>query len=184
MSLSRRDRRAIALGALVLVVLLAWRFGATDAVGQWRGARQRIDTSERQAERLGHRLASLERASRKLQETRGQAALEAPLPAERAGVRLTAAAQELLASAGMKIESITLQGSRSVRDLEGVDELTVQLRGECKADKLTECLAKLRKAEVLLIVDSLNVNNNEQKPGELSVTMVLATLVEGGKGRP
>ena len=54
----------------------------------------------------------------------------------------------------------------------------IELRGKCKLPQLVKCLAELRKAEMLLFAERLSANNSTKKPGELDVTLVLATLAE------
>ena len=58
----------------------------------------------------------------------------------------------------------------------------LQVRGTCKLKQLSTCLSALRQAKTLAVVDRISVTNNEKKPGNLEVTLVLAALAEQKEG--
>ena len=66
--------------------------------------------------------------------------------------------------------------SRSLPDLPGMEIVPLQVRGKCKLEQLIKCLGAMQKSETLIIVDWFSLTNDEKKPGELELIMMVSTL--------
>ena len=86
--------------------------------------------------------------------------------------------QDVLKAGGIPFQSISPQPARSLRELPDVDLLGLQVKGKCTLGQLARCLAQMRKAPLPVVVDQLHVSSDPKKPGNLDVTMVLATLAK------
>jgi len=183
MKLSRRDRRAVILGLIALAGILFVRFGVVPFWDSWRRGRDEAGSARAQLSQLEvdlRRLANLQDESVKRY---GPSVLEALKPSESARIAFTKTVQDVLRSGGISFQSITPQQPRDVRELDGVELLPFQIKGKCAVPQLAKCLAGMRKATMPVIVDQIQVTNQPKKPGQLEVTMVLATLAKRERNR-
>jgi hypothetical protein len=179
MNLTPRDRRAVLLGSIALAAILVVRFAVVPWWDSWRQARDRTEACRAQLTRLGvdlSKLASYQDTAVKLY---GPSVLEPLKPSEAARIAFTKTVQDVLRAGGINFESITPQPSRDVPDLpDDVELLPLQVKGKCEVAQLAKCLAGMPKATMPVIVDRIQVTNSPTKPGQLEVTMVLATLAQ------
>ena len=181
MTLSPRDRRAILLGAVGLLIILAGRFVLLPWIDSWKDARRsiaeaRVELGE--AERQIYRVLG---QRRRLEKIYGPAVNKALDNRQSAQVKLIEGVQEVFKTGGVKLTGYDPQRPKSLREVPGVEVVAWQIRAKCKLPQLVKCLAGMRKSETLIIVDWFSVVNNEKKPGELEITMMVATLAEKEK---
>lgn len=176
MTFSARDRRALSLGAAGLVLIAATRYGVMPWVDRWLDARRRIVAARTE-------LADLELAVRRvlgqrqrLERVYGPAVRTAPADLETARVELYRAVQQCLKANGIKPMDYQPQPPRRLREVPGVQLVPLQVRAKCAFAQLVKCLASVRAADSLVIVDRVTAVNNEKSPGQLEVTFMLATL--------
>ena len=181
MTLSSRDRRTLLLGAAGLMVICAARFAVIPWLDSWTAAREQIVTNRQQLSDLERTIRRVLGQQGRLAETYGQAVNKPLEDMETARIGLFKAAQDVLKAAGFKPTSYQPQPCRTLREIPGVMIVPLQVRGKCRLEQLAKCLAGMRKADTFIIVDRLSLNNDEKKPGQLDVTMVLVTLSEQGK---
>ena len=184
MTLTPRDRRALILGVVALAVLVVARWFIVPWVDDWCGARDRIAT-------LGITLNQRERAVGRILAQRGRLAgaygpaINEPLQGvDEAQISLFQVALDVLAANGFGLTDYQPQRGRRLKEIPGVEYVPLQVRGTCKLPQLAKCLAALRGAKTLVFVDRVVVANTEKKPGNLEVTLVLATLAERKEGGP
>jgi len=176
MTLSSRDRRALILGAGFLGTIFVFNFVLMPLFDSWSIARQRADDARGELDKIESRLRRVVGQRKRLARIYG-AAVNAPLQdAETAQANLFEVAQDVLKAGGFKDPVYQFQPARPVRDVPGVEHVPLQIRGKCMLQQLTRCLAGMRKAPSLVIVDRLTITNDLKKPGQLTVTLVLGTL--------
>ena len=183
MTFSTRDRRAVVLGVIVLAGVFAVRLVVIPLVHSWVDARGRIATG-------GEALTDLQRQVRRvlgqrerLIRTYGPGAAKPLLDIESAPVSLLQSIQGVLGKAGFKPTDYQPQPARPLqvrgsRLAKGVLLVPLQVRGKCKLPQLAKCLAGMREAPTLILVERVTVANDAKKPGQLEVTLLLATLAE------
>ncbi len=181
MTLSPRDRRALLLGAAGLMVICAARFVVIPWTDSWAAAREQIVTNQQQLGELERSIRRVLGQQGRLAETYGPAVNNPLQDLETARISLFKEVQEVLKTAGFTPTDYQPRPCRPLREIPGVEIVPLQVRGKCKLPQLAKCLDGMRKADTLVIVDRLSVANDEKKPGQLEVTMVLATLAEQRK---
>ena len=187
MSLSARDRRAVRWGAIVVAAVVVIRVVAMPWMDSWADARDRIARDGASLAELQRQVRQALAQRRRLVRTLGEAAAR-PLPdAESAPVKLLQAAQEVLGAGGFKITGYEPQTPRPLRrkgneSIKGVLVVPLQVRGQCQLPQLAKCLDGMKQAKTLVMVDRVVVGNNEKKPGQLAVTLLLTTLAQAKGG--
>ncbi|MDY7011004.1 MAG: GspMb/PilO family protein [Planctomycetota bacterium] len=181
MTLSPRDRRALLLGAAGLVVICAAHFAVIPWVESWTAAREQIVANQQQLRDQERLIRSVLGQQRRLMETYGLAVNNQLEDLETARVSLFKEVQEVLKTSDFKLTDYQPRPPRILREISGVEIVPLQVRGKCQLPQLVKCLSGMRKADTLVIVDRISVTNDEKKPGQLEVTMVLATLAEQKK---
>ena len=178
MKMSSRDKRALILGAAGLAAILLLRFAAIPLAESWSLAREQASDSRIQLTNLELKISRVLNQRARLEKIYGPA-VNLPLQdLEAARVSLFKATQDVLKKNGFKAEDYQPQPAKRIREIPGLQLVSLQVRGKCKLNQLTKCLAGLRKVETLTIVDRLSIVNNEKKPGELEITLLLVTLAE------
>jgi len=188
MNLSARDRRAVRLGAIVVAAAVVVRVAVMPWADSWLNAREGIAADGQSLADLQKQLQRALRQRRRMVEAFGPGAV-APLPdAEAAPIRLLQAAQEVLGKGGFKITGYEPQAARPLRDkdkgvVKGVLVVPLQVRGRCQLPQLAQCLDGMKQAKTLVVVDRVVVANDEKKPGQLEVTLLLTTLAEAKRDK-
>ena len=184
MNLSSRDRRAAILGAVGLALILFVRLAIIPWVHDWRSARDSVASTAAELADLELRIRRVLGQQRRLEELYGQAVAK-PLPdAKTAAMSLFESGQKILKKCGFQASDYQPQTPRPAADLPGVQVVPLQVRGKCQLPQLAKCLAEIRRSDTLVMIDKISAATNDKSPGQLEVTIVLATLAEVGRARP
>jgi len=179
LKLTPRDRRAVLLGAAALGVLILARLVVLPWLDGWSAARAHAAADRAELLRIETQLARLVAQRHRLKDPLGSAVGKDLQDVESARVSLFASAQAALGAAGFSASDYQPQKPRRLAGLPGVQEICIQVRGKCNGEQLTNMLAQLCKTPTLVVVRQLSLDNDEKKPGELEVTMILMTLARG-----
>lgn len=183
MNLTDRDRRAITLGGIGLGALLVI-FLVVLFVDSWTAARQEVSNHHEQLERTNRKLQRFLSQRSRLTKRFGVNITKPLSDISAAKVNLFDAAQEVFKASGIKITVYRPQRSRPIRDIPGVEIVTLRANGKCQLSQLVKCLQKFSTAKHLVFVDSLQITHNDKNTGPFKVTMVLATLGKNGAKKP
>ena len=175
LNVSPRNRRAIILGAAALAVILAARLVLIPWIDSWQQARQQIADAQGGLRDLDGQLRRLLAQRQRLEKIYGPGSAK-PLADVQAAKSALVGVKDILKAGGFNPTSFRPQPPRSLRTLREVELVPLQVRGKCKLPQLVNSLAGLRKSQTLFFVDRLTITNDQKKPGELDVVMVLATL--------
>ena len=178
MNLSDRDRRALIIGSVLLAALLVVRFAVLPWLDDWRQVRDRIDSTTETLHSLDRKVKRRDHLHEQLARTYGPAASKPLTDVQTTQVAFHKTVQDVLGAAGIKFESIKSQPVKPIRKLPGISLVPVQISGKCQIAQLAKFLAQAQRADMVMIVDRMNVSVNAKKRTELSVTMVLATLAQ------
>lgn len=179
MNLTQRDKRAILVGVIVIVAAFAVRFAGLPMYDRWQTARLDIAAHRAALADIERRTGRLATSHVMLKQTYGDAVSKPLEDIHKTQLQFHKTVQDLLKSAGVAYTSIQPQTPRAVRDA-GVTMVSLRVTGMCQLPQLTKCLASLREAEQLVIVERIDVTADEKKPNQLSLTLTLATVAEGG----
>ncbi len=160
-SLSQRDRRAIILGAAALLGLVVVRWGLMPFVNSWQGTRAEIASCRGELDTLESQLRLLLGQRRRLESMYGPAVHKPPGDADAETLKFREAIQTAVGSSGMREPKYTPQPARVVPSLQGVQTIGMRVRGQCQLAQLTRCLAELRAADCLIIVDNISITSNQ-----------------------
>ena len=181
MNISARDRRALIVGISALAVILVLKFAVMPGIDYWLATRDSIRNANATLEAYKIKLKRLEYLNKRLAHTYGQS-IEKPLTdLKSTRIHFHKAVQDVIKTSGIQMQSLQPQAVRSIKKhVPGVAVLPVRVVGKCQLPQLAKCLAQVRAAPCLIIVDRVDIASDPKKPNELSVTMVLATFVEEG----
>lgn len=181
MTLAVRDRRAILLGAVGLLIILAGHFAVIPWIDSWKDARKAIAATRVELGKAQDQIRKVLGQRRRLEEIYGPAVNKALKNRQSAQVSLIKAVQDVFKTGGCKLTGYQPQRCRSLAAVPDVELVPLQIRAKCQLPQLVKCLAGMQKSETLILVDWFSVTNNEKKPGELEITMMVATLAEKEK---
>lgn len=182
MNLSARDRRAVIVGGVALGVIVVVKFALIPWLDHWGDIRNRSDQARATLTEYGDKSNRLTSLHERLTQTYGQAVGQPLDDVQAAKISFHKVVQDVVQTSGLRLESMQPQVVRSIRkQVPGVALLPVRVVAKCQMQQLAKLLAELRKATCLIVVERLDVNSDPQKPTELSVTMVLATVAEEGE---
>lgn len=184
MTLSDKDKRAIRIGAIALGIILVARFLLIPWMDSWFDARRRIATADEQLERLQKPIRRALGLQKHLERLYGPGVNRPCQDIEAAKLSLMKVAGQLAKFGGMQPSSNVPQRGRSLANVPGVEIVLLQIRGKCDFPQFSKTLAALMKSETLVFVERLSLTNDQKKPGQLDVTLVLATLAERGEVKP
>lgn len=181
MKLTSRDKRAVVLGLAGLVLLGLVRWTVIPWAGDWADARGRIPASRARLGDLQTKMAKVIQQREELEETYGPSAGKALDNVENTRISLLNAVQGVVRSGGFQNPSYQPQPARAIPEVPGVQLVPLQVTGKCQLPQLAKCLADIRKSDTLIVVDRVVANGNEKQPGQLEVTLLLATLARQEK---
>ena len=183
MTLSPRDRRAILLGAAVLLIIVAARVVVMPWIGRWRSARDQMTSTRSQLNDIQGQVRRVLWQRQRLEEIYGPAVKNPLEDRQTAQLSLIKAVQDVFKAGGIKLTDYQPQRARTLKEIPDVQIVPLQIRGKCTVSQLTKCFVAMRDAQTLIIVESFSVTNNEKKPGELEITMIVSTLAEQEKAK-
>jgi hypothetical protein len=181
MKLSWRDRRAVLVGAAALLAVFLVRYALIPWIHSWQAARGRVAAARAELDDVRSTMQRLLRVRDRTLATYGQAVAKPLEDVEATRIAFLKTVQDVLRAGGVEYKSIDPQPTKALRELPGVEWVPCEVKGSCQLAQLAKCLAELRKAEKLVIVDRITASGGEKEPGKLEVSLVLATLAEQGK---
>ena len=180
--MSNRDRRALIWGGLLIVAAAVYRFGLSPAVDQWQQVRAESQQQLALLEGLESKLERRAQIMRRL-EARFGPGVGQPIPgSEAAAVAFPRTVQEAVSRGGGKATQIEVQGLRRLRDIPGVELLSLRLRIDCPADAIPEVLRQLRAAELPVMIESMNLEmarTGQRDEWQATVVVATPTLSQG-----
>ena len=185
MTLSPRDRRAIILGGLGLLIIFAAYFGLLPWINSWTAARAQITEARTQLDDAKSNMRRILGLRRRLEQIYGPAVNE-PLEqnVQTAQLKLLETVKETFSAGGFKLSEYRRQRPRPLSAVPDVQIVPLEVTGQCNLSQLVKSLAGLSKAKTFVFVERFSITNDEKKPGTLKVTsMVVATLARMPKAR-
>lgn len=168
-----RNRRAIYAGLVVLACLAAGQFVVLPWLDHWSGARARIAAARAELTTLETQVRRVTGQRKRLDDVLGPS-VGKPLPnAEEAQVRAIKAAGQTLQMSGMQAISVRPSPLRALREVPGVAVASIQVEGQGMFMQIPQCLAAIRNAEPLLLVEKLSIGPSQRQPGYMALTLVL-----------
>ncbi len=180
MTLSPRDRRAVILGGAALAALAIGYWVVVPWLGDWADARDSIGVGRARLEEVESKLRRLAGQRERLAEAFGPGACRPLEGVEATRIGFLKTVQDACRSAGIGELNCQPQPTRPLRELPEAQLVSIQVSGKCQIGQLARCLAALRACERVTLVDRLVAAGNERQPGQLEVTLVLATLARKG----
>lgn len=176
MPMSPQDRRAVLFGAAVIALGLLAKFAVMPAAAHWSGLRTVAAQGEARLADIQHKLDRRD-AILARQRQRFGPGVEQPIESvQEVWVSFPQAVQQALSKAGLKIESVELQGVRKLRKVPGVSLVSLRVRGTCGPDALPKVLASLQSAKQLIIVDRFDISMVKTGARDKwSVTLMVST---------
>lgn len=181
MKLSQRDKRTVMLGAAVLAGIVLVRLTFVPWLEGWMDARDRSAAARGELNDLQRHVSKMLGQRGRLEPIYGAGVARPLEDIQTARASLFQAAQDVLKANGFSPSDYAPQPPRPVKQVPRAVLVSLQVRGQCQLPQLASCLARLRDARTLVIVDRVSAVGNEKQPGQLEVTMVLTTLADEGR---
>lgn len=176
MTMSSRDRRALLIGAGVVLAAVVYRVALSPAVAVWSEARQAVIDHESVIDRVDVQIDRREAIHARLRERFGPA-IDRPLPMlEDVQVAFPKVVRDAMGKGGAQPGSVDIQGVRKLRDVPGVSLVTLRVNAVCDANAIPAVLDGLRTADRIVIIDAIELSMAQ--PGNRSkwtMTLQLST---------
>ncbi|MBN1554201.1 MAG: type II secretion system protein M [Phycisphaerae bacterium] len=176
--LSSRDRRAVLIGGIALGAIVLMRLTIIPFADSWADARNRSRTNGEELTQLNRSLRRAVGQRERLARKYGPGIRQSLVNEQAAAMNLFQSAKDVFSAGGIRLTEYQPQRSRPVREIPNVSLVTLQVKGQGDLPKLAKCLHQMTRAKNLMFVQSMNITNNEKQPGQLDVTLLLATLAE------
>jgi hypothetical protein len=178
MKLTSRDRRAVMLGVVALAALLAVRYVLWPLATSWGTARQQIAAADAQLTDLRTRTQRARLQQQRLVDVFGPAAAKSLPTVDEARVSIVNTVQNALSAGPVAAQSVQLQAIRPLPDITGIALVSLQVDATCQLPQLAGFLAKLPQANELIIIQQMNIAVPEGKPGEMQLSLIIATAAQ------
>lgn len=174
--MSDRDRRALVWGAVLIGVAVLYRVGLSPATDRWGEARASAGAQSAMVEQFEDKLEKRDEVRERL-EARFGPGVHAPLRSmDEARVVFPKAVQEAIGRAGASAKQIEVQGSRRVRELPGVEMLSLRVQVECEPPAIPNVFKELAAAELPVVVESVNLSMPQRgQRQQWQATLVVST---------
>ncbi|MEM1109520.1 MAG: hypothetical protein AAGH99_12610 [Planctomycetota bacterium] len=183
--MSARDRRAILIGAVLIGLAVLYRVALTPLFDQWGQARADVTA---QAAMLDQFEGKLERRSdirKRLEPRYGPGVHQSLSTADEARVAFPRSVQQAIQQGGAATKQVEVQGLRRLRDLPGVELLSLRVLVTCKPDAIPGIFRELSQAELPTVVESVNLRMpNRGQRQKWEATLVVSTPTLAGRGNP
>ncbi len=179
MTITAGDRKTIILGGLALGIIFAGYFVLMPWLDSWSMARAEISESRKQLGDIQVKVQRILSQRQRLKQRYGPG-INRPLEddVETAQLKLLKTVKEAFAAGGFKPNEYRLQRPRALalKSVSGIQVVPLEVPGKCNISQLTKSLAELSKAKTFVFVERFTISNDEKKPGQLEVTITVATL--------
>ncbi|UCD56045.1 MAG: hypothetical protein JSV16_09335 [Candidatus Hydrogenedentota bacterium] len=172
MKLSKRDKRALKVGAVCIVGILAFTFG-TRWVGHWSQVRKSIANNEA-------KLHNVERDKALLKISMSRVPVfEDPNDEEEQKIFFRDKFHEQLKQSGFKFEQ-PIRVIRAKKAREGIPYklMGLQTRGKCGFDQLLELFTKLYENPYLVGIDEMRMECDPKNRREFKLDLAVSTFVK------
>jgi len=174
--LSKRDKRALIIGAIAAGCILFFVFGS-ERITEWREAADSLAQKQKELESLTFK----EWEQARLMES--VPAFEMPSKEEKQKFLFRSKFNEQLKEAGIKAEALQFVSNRKVRELPGYRMLLLQCRqAKCNFGQIMKFLSELGKNPYLFGVEDFKMKCDPKKRQEFQLDITVSTLIEEGAG--
>ena len=158
MAMSSRDRRALLLGAGVVLAAVLYKVALSPAMTTWSEARQAVANQDALIARIDAQIDRRQAIHARLRDRYGPA-IDRPLPTlEDMQVKFPKVVRDAMGRGGAQPGSVDIQGVRRLRDVPGVSLMTLRVNTVCGGNAIPAVLDGLRTAEQIVIVDSIELS--------------------------
>lgn len=176
--LGDRDKRALTIGAAVIVIIVVYIFLITPWLDDWRATRSALADYREKLRLVGVNIGSIAKA--KQQGLIRIVPVVEPPQAEDAQRRLFRDRfSEQLKKAGIPIKSgASFDSSAKFQKDSGMKVLKMTCKTKCKFDQVLNLLANLSDNPYLIGIEQLRLQCDENKRDELEIILTVSTFVK------
>lgn len=171
MKLSQRDKRALKIGAVGAVAILAFTFG-TKWVGHWSEVRESIAAKKTTLKSIQVDKAEQERLMSMVP------VFETPQDEEKQKFLFREKFYEQLKKVGFKGEPIKVLRARKAQTGTGYRLLGLQTRGKCNFEQMLDLLTNLNENPYLVGIEELMMECDPKKRREFKLDLTVSTFVK------
>jgi hypothetical protein len=174
--LSKPDKRTLKLGAVGLVVILAYAFVIDPWVGDWLSTRSALKTERAKLDSIAPKSSGL--AAKQAGLVSIVPKLEMPQAESVQGPLFRGRFNEQLKKAGVNVTSLQFLQSAKSKQADGYKSLRLQCRGKGKFAQVLDLLAGLGDNPYLVGVEELQLKCDTKKREQMDVVLTLSTFVK------
>lgn len=179
--MSPRDRRAMLVGGVLIGVAVAYRLVLSPVVDRWGEARQSIAAQSSLVAQFEEKLEKRDDIRGRLEKRFGPGVNQPLKSIDEAQVAFPRSVQQAIERGGGQATQVEVQGSRRVRDLSGVEMLSLRVQVNCEPDAIPKMFAELAKAEMPVVVESVNLSMPQRgQRQQWRATLVVSTPTLAG----
>lgn len=171
MKLSQRDKRALKIGAIGAVAILAFTFG-TKWVGHWSEVRKSIAAKKTTLKSIHVDKAEQERLMSMVP------VFETPQDEEKQKFLFREKFHEQLKKAGFKGEPIKVLRAKKAQAGTGYRLLGLRTRGKCNFEQMLDLLTNLNENPYLVAIEEMRMECDPKKRREFKVELTVSTFVK------
>ena len=176
-SLSARDRRAIRLGAVAIVLILLYLIIGLPLVENWSQVRNELKAYQMKLNVINGSTAGSKAKITGLCQT--VPFVELPEVEDVQRKLFWDKTYDQLKNAGVAVSSgPSYIASAKKKTTLGFGTLRLKFSGTCKYDQLVKFLSQLRENPYLVAIDEFSVKSDEKKPGQVNIDMIVETFVK------
>ncbi len=180
MAMNDRDKRALRIGGVLVGVAVLYRLVLSPMLAGWAEARAEGAMYTTRIIQFEDKLDRREDLRKRLRERYGSAIDRPLLSIDELRVAFPRSVQDALSRASIEITQVEVQGVRRLRNVSGVSSFALRVRGTCNDRAIPAMLNELRKADQVVVIDSLDLTMSA--PGRRDQWQLVLTLSTPGLG--
>lgn len=174
--MNTRDKRALFFGAVVIGVAVLFRVALSPGLDRWREARATAGAQSAMLEQFESKLDDRDKFRKRLEPRFGPGVHDSLRSADEARVDFPRAVQEALSRGGVAAQQVEVQGTRRVRDLPGVELLSLRVQVNCQPPSIPSLFRELSRADVPVLIESITLSMPQRGQRQnWQATLVLST---------
>lgn len=179
--MSPRDRRAVLWGAILIGLAVLYRVGLSPLVDQWSEARATAASQSAMLAQFEDRLEKRSDIRDRLEKRYGPGVHRSLHTVDEAQVAFPRSVQQAISRGGAQAKRVEVQGLRRMRDLPGVELLSLRVQVVCEPHAIPGMLKELSQADIPVVIESVNLSMPQRgQRQQWEATLVVSTPTLSG----
>ncbi|MBN1126853.1 MAG: hypothetical protein JXA82_17740 [Sedimentisphaerales bacterium] len=174
--LSQRDRRALLLGSVAIVVIFIYLF-AGEWLTEWQLVRSDLKEMRVQLKAIEQQAAGKPTA-RQIATLTAVPKFEMPVKEEEQAVLFRNEFNEQIKQSGIKAKSLDYLASKKITGVGGYKTLRLQCKSRCNLSQVLDLLGNLNNNPYLVGVEEIQIRPDQRNRQEVDLTLTVSTFAK------